>query len=73
LSGDSGSAPVPDPDSVGETRPAAILELEALLADHLETRVGVATGAKRGRIVIDFADVDDLERVSRLILEVDAG
>ena len=70
---DTMSAPVPDTDSVGETRPAAILELEALLADHLETRVGVATGAKRGRIVIDFADVDDLERVSRLILEADPG
>lgn len=65
-SGSPGGAP--DPESVGETRPAAILELESLLADHLETRVGVATGAKRGRIVIDFADIDDLERVSRLIL-----
>jgi len=71
---DIASSPVrPDGDTVGETRPAAILELEALLADHLETRVGVSTGAKRGRIVIDFADVDDLERVSRLILEADAA
>lgn len=60
---------VPDPETVGETRPAAILELEALLADVLETRVGVSLSAKRGRIAIDFADLDDLERISRIIAE----
>jgi len=54
--------------SVGATRPAALLELEHLLADYLETRVSVQLGAKRGRIAIDFADIDDLERVARLLM-----
>lgn len=58
---------VPDAETVGDTRPAALLELEALLADVLETRVGVSLSTKRGRIAIDFADLDDLERISRII------
>jgi len=53
---------------VGSTRPAALLELEHLLADYLETRVSVQLGSKRGRIAIDFADIDDLERVARLLM-----
>ena len=55
----------------GTTRPAALLELEELLAGHLDTRVAVQTGAKRGKIVIDFADLDDLERLYRIIIASD--
>ncbi len=44
-------------------RPPGLLELEELLADRLETRVAVQMGAKRGRVVIDFADLGDLERI----------
>lgn len=55
----------------GTTRPAALLELEELLAAHLDTRVAVQTGAKRGKIVIDFADLDDLERLYRIIIAGD--
>lgn len=57
----------PAPPEPGTTRPAALLELEELLADHLETRVALQMGARRGRIVIDFADLDDLERLFRII------
>lgn len=46
-------------------RPPGLLELEELLADHLDTRVSVQMGAKRGRISIDFADLEDLERIYR--------
>jgi ParB family chromosome partitioning protein len=46
-------------------RPPGLLELEELLADHLETRVAVQMGAKRGRISIEFADLADLERIYR--------
>ena len=46
-------------------RPPGLLELEELLAEHLETRVNVRMGAKRGRIAIDFADLEDLERIYR--------
>jgi ParB family transcriptional regulator, chromosome partitioning protein len=43
--------------------------LEQLLADHLDTRVKVEMGGKRGRVVIDFATLDDLERLYRVIIE----
>jgi ParB family chromosome partitioning protein len=46
-------------------RPPGLLELEELLADHLETRVSVQLGAKRGKVTIDFADLEDLERIYR--------
>jgi ParB family chromosome partitioning protein len=48
-------------------RPPGLLELEQLLADLLDTRVGVQMGARRGRVTIDFADLEDLERIYRLI------
>ncbi len=46
-------------------RPPGLLELEELLAEHLDTRVSVQLGARRGRVTIDFADLEDLERVYR--------
>jgi ParB family chromosome partitioning protein len=46
-------------------RPPGLLELEELLAEHLETRVAVHLGAKRGKVSIDFADLEDLERLYR--------
>jgi ParB family chromosome partitioning protein len=46
-------------------RPPGLLELEELLAAHLDTRVNVQMSAKRGRIAIDFADLADLERIYR--------
>lgn len=46
-------------------RPPGLLELENLLAEHLETRVRVQMGAKRGRVTVEFADLEDLERLYR--------
>jgi len=54
---------------VARLRPPGLLELEQLLADHLDTRVKVEMGAKRGRVVIDFATLDDLERLYRVMVE----
>lgn len=53
----------------GETRNPALLELERLLSERLDTSVGVTLGAKKGKIVIDYADLDDLERIYHLISE----
>lgn len=50
-----------------QLRPPGLLELEELLADRLDTRVSVTMGAKRGRVTIDFADLEDLERIYRLM------
>ena len=46
---------------------AGALELEALLASRLDTRVRVQLGKGPGRLQIDFADLDDLERIYRII------
>ena len=48
-------------------RPAGILEAEMLLSDILGTRVVVESGRRRGRIAIEFADFDDLDRIVRFI------
>jgi ParB family transcriptional regulator, chromosome partitioning protein len=74
---ESGEPPVATPapgsiDGAGLTpatklRPPGLLELENLLAEHLDTRVSVQMSAKRGRVSIDFADLEDLERIYRVI------
>src|SRR5207248_9213090 len=48
-------------------RAPGLLELEELFSQYLDTRVAVSTGPKRGKVVIDFADLEDLERIYRLI------
>lgn len=53
----------------GILRPAGFLELENLLAEHLGTTVEVTTLEKNGKVVIHFADLDDLERMYRLMTE----
>jgi ParB family chromosome partitioning protein len=49
-------------------RPPGVLDLEELLGTHLNTRVSVDMGGKRGRVVIEFATLDDLERIYRVII-----
>jgi ParB family transcriptional regulator, chromosome partitioning protein len=46
-------------------RAPGLLELENLLADQLDTRVRIDMGPKRGKVVIEFADLEDLERIYR--------
>lgn len=50
-------------------RPAGLLELEELLARHLDTRVAVSMGVRKGRVVIDFATLEDLERIYRAMVQ----
>ena len=50
-------------------RPPGLLELEELLASRLDTRVSIAMTAKRGKVTIEFANLEDLERIYRLIIE----
>jgi ParB family chromosome partitioning protein len=50
-------------------RPPGLLELEELLSTHLDTRVKVEMGARRGRVVIDFATLEDLERIYRAMTD----
>jgi ParB family transcriptional regulator, chromosome partitioning protein len=48
-------------------RPPGLPELENLLSDHLDTRVSVVMSEsdRRGRVIIEFADLEDLERIYR--------
>jgi ParB family chromosome partitioning protein len=55
--------------SPGRLRPPGILELEELLADHLSTKVRVDMGASRGKVVIEFATLEDLERIYKAMTE----
>ena len=63
----------PPPAEPGPKRLRApgLLELEELLADHLSTRVGVsmASGGGRGKIVVEFSGLEDLERIYRAMTE----
>ena len=80
-SGDGGDKPAAKTKSTtaaegspdgGRTRPPpepGFLELEQLLSDHLDTKVSIATGAGRGRLVVEFADLADLERIYRAMVE----
>jgi ParB family chromosome partitioning protein len=52
-------------------RAPGLLELEERLAEQLDTRVKVNMGPKRGRVVIEFADLEDLERIYRAMVTSD--
>ena len=54
--------------AAGSTRPAALLELERLLSDHLDTKVAVSMSGRRGRVTVDFANLEDLERIYRVMV-----
>jgi ParB family chromosome partitioning protein len=73
--GGASPADADEPSSTGTTRPMpggrlrppGLLELEELLADCLSTKVSVSMGTKRGKLVIDFADLEDLERLYHIM------
>jgi ParB family chromosome partitioning protein len=63
--------PASDGEPGRKLRPPGLLELEELLADALSTRVQVtmAAGSGRGRIQVEFAGLEDLERIYRIMTE----
>ena len=61
----TGATPEP---SARKLRAPGLLELEELFSQYLDTRVQVTLGPRRGKVVIDFADLEDLERIYRRIL-----
>ena len=65
------AAPTPAPRPEPSPRPLpepGFLELEKLLADHLQTRVSITTGAGTGKLTVQFADLADLERIYKAMV-----
>ncbi|HTT85906.1 MAG TPA: ParB/RepB/Spo0J family partition protein [Acidimicrobiales bacterium] len=60
--------PAPEPGSRRRLPAPGVLELEDLLSTHLNTRVKVDMGTKRGRVSIEFATLEDLERIYKLMV-----
>ncbi|MHC0430771.1 ParB/RepB/Spo0J family partition protein [Streptomyces sp. O3] len=62
-----GSRPGSPPKSKGPRAGArvspALTDLASRLSDRFETRVKVDLGQKKGKIVVEFASMDDLERI----------
>lgn len=54
----------------GSAKDPGLLEISERLGDHLATRVSVSMGRKKGKIVIEFASGDDLDRIVDAIAPV---
>jgi ParB family chromosome partitioning protein len=57
-------APERSPATEG-SRAASVLEIERLLGERLDTRVTVSMSRNRGRVIVEFADLEDLDRIYR--------
>jgi len=65
----SSGSTTPTASAPRKLRAPGLLELEELFSQYLETRVSVAMGPRKGKVQIDFADLEDLERIYRRITE----
>ncbi|MER5317826.1 ParB/RepB/Spo0J family partition protein [Streptosporangium roseum] len=63
--GDAQAAPAPTPKAprAKPDEEPALRHLADRLSDRFETRVKVDFGRRKGRIVVEFATIDDLERI----------
>ena len=66
---DAGSGTTDATKAATRLRPPGLLVLDELLADHLDTRVEVSMVGRKGKVAIEFADLDDLERIYRRMTE----
>ncbi|MBT8206961.1 MAG: ParB/RepB/Spo0J family partition protein [Acidimicrobiia bacterium] len=57
----------PNTAVVKEVRPVEIIELEQRLTEALGTKVSIQYRKKKGRVQINFASLDELERIYRTI------
>jgi ParB family transcriptional regulator, chromosome partitioning protein len=65
-----GTKPKPGtPGKINVVKEPGLHELEDLLSEHLATPVTVTLSGKHGKMVVEFADLEDLERIYRLMTE----
>ncbi|WP_166844236.1 ParB/RepB/Spo0J family partition protein [Isoptericola sp. BMS4] len=71
VNGDGTAAPRRSPRA-GQ-RSEAMDELATRLSDHFETRVKVNIGKNKGRLTVEFASVEDLNRILEVMAPEDPG
>ncbi|MDQ4118532.1 MAG: chromosome partitioning protein ParB, partial [Actinomycetota bacterium] len=60
----------PSKERPGRTRsepPAELTDMADRLSDQFDTRVRVELGKRKGRIVVEFGSVEDLERITAMM------
>jgi ParB family transcriptional regulator, chromosome partitioning protein len=65
---DTDSEPTAKPTARKQMQAPGLQGLAEKLSDRLDTKVRVELGRRKGRIVVEFGSVDDLERLAELIL-----
>ncbi|MBO3750291.1 ParB/RepB/Spo0J family partition protein [Streptosporangiaceae bacterium NEAU-GS5] len=61
--GEATAGPAPRKPRAKQPTAPALRHLADRLSDHFETRVKVDLGRRKGRIVVEFSTIDDLERI----------
>ena len=73
LGGDTARPAAATRQAVSSMRMQAVEGLAARLSDRFDTRVKVALGKSKGRITVEFASVQDLNRILATLSPEDAG
>jgi ParB family chromosome partitioning protein len=63
----------PGKKSSGKLSAPGLAELSGRLSDRLDTRVTVSVGRSKGKVVVEFATLDDLQRIVDIIAPVPRG
>ena len=66
LGGDQGEKAKPRRPRAGSRHPQ-LDDLAARLSDRFDTRVNIALGQRKGRLTVEFASVEDLNRIVDLL------
>jgi ParB family chromosome partitioning protein len=62
-----GAMSKPAEGRVDRVRPPLVADAQETLSDYLQTRVRIDMGKKRGKIVVDFVSLEELERLLKVI------
>jgi ParB family transcriptional regulator, chromosome partitioning protein len=63
MASEPGAAKKPKGPRAGRRLSPALSDLASRLSDRFDTRVKVDLGQRKGKIVVEFASMDDLERI----------
>lgn len=62
-----------EPTATRSERPPLVADAQRRLADYLQTRVRVELGKRKGKIVLDFVSLEELERLLEIITDERPG